>query len=135
MFHRLLRFSLSLVLVAVIYPSQSIALDGRTVIVAIDAGHGGRDVGAIGVTGVYEKDINLSVSEKLAVLINQTPGMKAIQTRRGDVYIKLRTRLAVARNEKADLFGITKQRKCFFVSRMKSEQLIINLSRYSLFQI
>ncbi|MGB0636984.1 MAG: N-acetylmuramoyl-L-alanine amidase [Gammaproteobacteria bacterium] len=104
MLHRLLRVSLSLVLVTVIYPSQSIALDGKTVIVAIDAGHGGRDVGAIGVTGVYEKDINLSVSEKLAVLINQTPGMKAIQTRRGDVYIKLRTRLAVARNEKADLF-------------------------------
>jgi N-acetylmuramoyl-L-alanine amidase len=95
---------LSVLLVAMIFSCQSFALDDRTVIVAIDAGHGGRDVGAIGVTGVYEKDINLAVSEKLTVLINQTPGMKAIQTRKGDVYVKLRTRLAVARNEKADLF-------------------------------
>jgi len=104
MMYKMFPVFLSLLLVALLYPSQSVALDDGTVIVAIDAGHGGRDVGAIGVTGVYEKDINLSVSEKLAVLINQTPGMKAIQTRRGDVYVKLRTRLAVARNEKADLF-------------------------------
>ena len=104
MMYKMLPVFLSLLLVALVSPSKSVALDGRTVIVAIDAGHGGRDVGAIGVTGVYEKDINLSISEKLAVLINQTPGMKAIQTRRGDVYVKLRTRLAVARNEKADLF-------------------------------
>ena len=104
MMYKMFPVFLSLLLVALLYPSQSVALDDGTVIVAIDAGHGGRDVGAIGVTGVYEKDINLSVSEKLTVLINQTPGMKAIQTRRGDVYVKLRTRLAVARNEKADLF-------------------------------
>ena len=104
MLDKLLPIFISMLLTTLVSPCQSFALDDGTVIVAIDAGHGGRDVGAIGATGVYEKDINLAVSEKLAVLINQTPGMKAIQTRRGDVYVKLRTRLAVARNEKADLF-------------------------------
>ena len=61
MMYKMLPVFLSLLLVVLVSPSKSVALDGRTVIVAIDAGHGGRDVGVIGVTGVYEKDINLSV--------------------------------------------------------------------------
>jgi N-acetylmuramoyl-L-alanine amidase len=103
MLNKMSPFFLGVLLLVMLFPCQNFALDDRTIIVAIDAGHGGRDVGAIGVTGVYEKDVNLAVSEKLAVLINQTSGMKAIQTRRGDVYVKLRSRLAIARNEKADL--------------------------------
>lgn len=76
----------------------------RRIVVAIDAGHGGRDVGAIGAAGTYEKDINLAVAEQLASFVNANSGMDAILTRRGDSYVKLRRRLAIARNHKADVF-------------------------------
>ena len=76
----------------------------KKIIVAIDAGHGGRDVGAIGAAGTYEKDITLAVAEELASFVNANSGMDAILTRRGDSYVKLRRRLALARNHKADVF-------------------------------
>ncbi|MEM7543005.1 MAG: N-acetylmuramoyl-L-alanine amidase [Pseudomonadota bacterium] len=74
------------------------------IVVALDAGHGGDDVGAIGPSGTYEKDIVLEVSRRLAERINHTPGMRAILTREGDYYLKLRERMARAREKKADLF-------------------------------
>lgn len=76
----------------------------RDVVVAIDAGHGGEDVGAIGPSGVYEKDIVMAVAEALAERINRQPGMRAILTREGDYYLKLRTRMDRARRRRADLF-------------------------------
>jgi N-acetylmuramoyl-L-alanine amidase len=76
----------------------------KKIIVAIDAGHGGRDVGAIGASGTYEKDINLAVAEELANLVKGNSSMNVVLTRRGNSYVKLRRRLAVARNHKADVF-------------------------------
>ena len=73
-------------------------------VVAIDAGHGGDDVGAIGPSGVYEKDIVLALSQELAQRINQQPGMRAVLTRKSDYYLRLRTRMDKAREERADLF-------------------------------
>jgi len=74
------------------------------VVIAIDAGHGGDDTGAIGAHGTYEKSVVLEVARELAALINQQPGMKAVLIRDGDYYIGLRERMERARDKQADLF-------------------------------
>lgn len=73
-------------------------------VIVIDPGHGGHDPGAIGAYGTKEKNVTLAISQRLAYLINQQPGMHAILTRHGDYYIGLRGRLNLARNGNADLF-------------------------------
>lgn len=76
----------------------------RTVV--IDAGHGGKDPGAISRNGKYqEKHITLSVALKLGNLIKQSyPGIKVIYTRSTDKYVELAERAAIANRNKADLF-------------------------------
>lgn len=76
----------------------------RDVVIAIDAGHGGEDVGAIGPSGTYEKDIVLAVARELVRRIDSRRGMRAVLTRKGDYYLKLRSRMDKARAERADLF-------------------------------
>ncbi len=76
----------------------------RDVVVAIDAGHGGEDPGAKGRRGTYEKDVVLSIARKLAALIEQERGMKAVLIRDGDYYLGLRKRMDLARSHRADLF-------------------------------
>lgn len=82
----------------------SSALRDKPIVITIDAGHGGEDPGARGKSGLREKDVALSVSRKLAKLINATPGMKAVLTRDGDYYLGLRERVNVARKHQSDLF-------------------------------
>lgn len=77
---------------------------GRDVVIAIDAGHGGHDPGAIGKGGTREKDIVLAISRDLAARIDAEPGMKAVLVRNGDVYVDHRKRRDIARRNKADLF-------------------------------
>ncbi|KAA6185066.1 AMIN domain-containing protein [Thiohalocapsa marina] len=76
----------------------------RDVVVAVDAGHGGEDPGAIGAAGTYEKDITLSVARKLAARINKQRGMRAVLIRDGDYFVPLRKRIDKARQAHADLF-------------------------------
>jgi N-acetylmuramoyl-L-alanine amidase len=76
----------------------------RDLVVAVDAGHGGEDPGAIGASGTHEKDVTLAISRKLARKIDAYPGMRAVMVRDGDYYIRLRQRIAIARKHKADLF-------------------------------
>lgn len=76
----------------------------RDVIVAVDAGHGGEDPGAIGPAGTFEKDVTLAISRKLAARIDRQRGMRAVMIRDGDYYIALRQRIAKARKRRADLF-------------------------------
>ncbi|WP_386071252.1 N-acetylmuramoyl-L-alanine amidase [Tahibacter sp. UC22_41] len=78
--------------------------DGRKVIVAIDAGHGGDDPGAIGASGTHEKSITLNVAREVAKLVDAQPGMKAHLVRDGDYFIPLTDRYKKAREAKADLF-------------------------------
>ena len=73
-------------------------------VVALDAGHGGEDPGAIGAKGTYEKDITLSVARKLKAKIDQIPWMQAVLIRDGDYFIPLHKRVEKARKAKADLF-------------------------------
>jgi N-acetylmuramoyl-L-alanine amidase len=81
-------------------PSDS----GRDVIVAVDAGHGGQDPGAIGHGGTREKDVTLAIARALAERINGEPGMHAILTRNRDEFLVLRDRIGRARLAKADMF-------------------------------
>jgi N-acetylmuramoyl-L-alanine amidase len=76
----------------------------RTITIAIDAGHGGRDPGAVGNKGTHEKNITLAIAKKLKLRIDQEPYMRAILTRTGDYYISLPQRRAKARKANADLF-------------------------------
>ena len=76
----------------------------RDIVVAIDAGHGGKDPGARGPRGAYEKNVTLAVARKLAALIDQQPGMKAVLTRDSDIYVDLKERFERARAANADLF-------------------------------
>lgn len=75
-----------------------------SIVIAIDAGHGGEDSGARGPSGVREKDVALSIARRLAKLVDAEPGMKAVLIRDGDYYIGLRERTLKARKAQADLF-------------------------------
>lgn len=77
---------------------------GRDIVIAIDAGHGGEDPGAIGAAGTREKDVVLAIALKLAELVRRETGMRPVLTRDGDYYIGLRRRVEIAREQKADLF-------------------------------
>lgn len=72
--------------------------------IVLDPGHGGKDPGAIGVGGVAEKDITLSVARKLAHKLRAELGVKVILTRNDDRYVPLEDRTALANQEDADLF-------------------------------
>jgi N-acetylmuramoyl-L-alanine amidase len=76
----------------------------RDVLIAIDAGHGGEDPGALGPNRVREKDVVLGIARRLAQTIDAQPGMKALLIRDGDYYIALRDRYERARRARADLF-------------------------------
>ena len=76
----------------------------RDVIIAIDAGHGGDDPGAIGRRGTKEKDVVLAIARQLRDMVDAQPGMKAKLIRDGDYFIPLRQRVEKARDEQADLF-------------------------------
>jgi N-acetylmuramoyl-L-alanine amidase len=81
-----------------------VALTAKTVVVAVDAGHGGDDPGAQSHGGLQEKNVTLAIARMLARRINATPGMKAVLTRDGDYYVGLRERTIKARKAQADLF-------------------------------
>lgn len=76
----------------------------RDIIVAIDAGHGGEDPGAVGYKRTKEKDVVLKISKELARLLDEKPGYTPYLTRTGDYYVPLRTRTRKAREANADLF-------------------------------
>src|SRR6266436_1891431 len=76
----------------------------RDVVIAVDAGHGGVDPGAIGHGGTREKDVVLAIARALAERINTEPGMRAVLTRNRDEFLVLRDRIKRARVAKADMF-------------------------------
>ena len=78
--------------------------DARDLIIAVDAGHGGEDPGAIGKNGTREKDVVLAIARELALKINAEPGMKAVLIRGGDYFVPLVERMRRARAQQADLF-------------------------------
>ena len=86
-------------------PAPPLEAAGRDVIVAVDAGHGGDDPGAVGKRhGTHEKDVVLHISKMLAGMINAEPGMKAVLVREGDYFVTLGSRVRKARDSRADAF-------------------------------
>ena len=75
----------------------------RDVVVAVDAGHGGEDPGAVTRSRLREKDVVLAIARALKRRIDRTPGMKAVLIRNGDYYVGLRRRTEIARRHGADL--------------------------------
>jgi len=84
--------------------AQHAPAQARDLVIAIDAGHGGEDPGAIGMNGTREKDVVLAIARELALKINAEAGMRAILTRNGDYFVPLRDRMRRARAQQADLF-------------------------------
>jgi N-acetylmuramoyl-L-alanine amidase len=85
-------------------PKNIPELRARTLIVAIDAGHGGEDPGARGKHGSYEKNITLAIARKVKALVDDAPNMRGVLIRDGDYFIPLIGRVAKARKVNADLF-------------------------------
>lgn len=75
----------------------------RDIVIAIDAGHGGQDPGAIGPNGLREKQVVLAISKELKGTIDREPGYRAVLVRTGDYFIPLAQRPAIARRAGADV--------------------------------
>ena len=76
----------------------------RLVIVALDPGHGGEDPGAVGPSGLREKDVVLAIGLQLRERLNALPGMRVMMTRDADFFVPLNERVRKARAVQADLF-------------------------------
>ncbi len=76
----------------------------KEIVIAIDAGHGGEDHGAVGRHGTREKDAVLAIARELERMVRAAPGFRAVMTRKGDYYVSLRGRVEEARRQRADLF-------------------------------
>ncbi len=87
----------------VLPPDEQRSID-RLVVVTIDPGHGGEDPGAIGPSGLREKDVVLALALKLRDRLNSVPGMRAMLTRDADFFVPLHERVRKARRVQADLF-------------------------------
>ena len=84
-------------------PSERRQVD-RLIIVALDPGHGGEDPGAVGPTGLREKDVVLDIALKLRDALNAQRGMRVMLTRDADFFVPLQERVRKARRVQADLF-------------------------------
>ena len=78
--------------------------ENRDVIIAIDAGHGGEDPGAIGPRKIQEKRVVLQIARRVKKNLDAKPGVKAVLVRTGDYYLAHRQRTDIARRARADLF-------------------------------
>ncbi|RXZ43558.1 N-acetylmuramoyl-L-alanine amidase [Crenobacter cavernae] len=85
-------------------PQKGRAGADRPIVIVLDPGHGGEDPGAVGPSGVREKDVVLKIARELKRLIERERNMKVYLTRDEDVFIPLGVRVAKARRLNADLF-------------------------------
>jgi len=90
-------------------PTEPITPEARThhaplKMMVLDAGHGGHDTGAIGPSGLMEKDLVLDVTRRVARLVEERLGIKVRLTRDNDHFVTLRDRTSFANRERADLF-------------------------------
>ena len=81
-------------------PNQNLAITT----ICLDAGHGGNDMGSVGKTGLMEKDVTLQITQKLKNIIEGRLGLRVVMTRGKDSEVSLNSRVAIANNQKAQLF-------------------------------
>ncbi len=84
--------------------AEDLANGQRDIVVAISAGHGGEDPGAIGVGGVQEKRVVLAIAREIESILRQMPGYRPVMIRDGDYYVDLRGRTNIAHQHNADFF-------------------------------
>lgn len=72
--------------------------------IILDPGHGGHDPGAVGVTGLSEKDVVLDIALRAKAILTRRAGVKASLTRSDDEFVPLETRARLAKSRQADLF-------------------------------
>ncbi|WP_034911702.1 N-acetylmuramoyl-L-alanine amidase AmiB [Erwinia sp. 9145] len=87
----------------VVRPGATASKGNDSVIVAIDAGHGGQDPGAMGPGGLKEKNVTIAIARKLKALLNADPMFKGVMTRDGDYFISVMGRSDVARKQNANM--------------------------------
>ncbi len=88
----------------VVKPPDRIAREMRDAVIAIDAGHGGDDPGAVGPGKLYEKDVVLGIAQRLHERLEKEPGFRSVLVRTGDYYVKHDRRTLIARQNLADIF-------------------------------
>jgi N-acetylmuramoyl-L-alanine amidase len=111
---RFLRLTLMSAGLALACPSALLAADKTALLpsrkprpprlLMIDPGHGGRDPGAIGVTGTHEKDVTLDVARRMGEALSARPGVTVKLTRDEDIFLPLEERVKISRDAHADLF-------------------------------
>ena len=82
--------------------ARSASVESGKVIIAIDAGHGGQDPGAIGAGGTKEKNVTIAIARRLRTLLNDDPMFKPVMTRSSDYFISVMGRSDVARKQNAN---------------------------------
>ena len=110
--------------------SKNISKNIRDIIVSIDAGHGGRDPGAVGTNNVLEKDINLLIAKELERTLRDVKGYKPIMIRNDDSFVDLNERYLRARREAADI-SISIHADGFRLSSVKGASVFIWSKEYS----
>ncbi len=88
----------------IVLSRSQFTFDDKKFIIAIDAGHGGIDPGAVGQNGTFEKDVALDIAKELANLLLKEANIRPVLIRSDDYFLKLRKRIELAREYKADLF-------------------------------
>lgn len=82
--------------------SRTASAASGKIVIAIDAGHGGQDPGAIGAGGTKEKNVTIAIARKLRALLNADPMFTPVMTRTGDYFISVMGRSDVARKQNAN---------------------------------
>lgn len=104
--------------------ARTVSADDK-VIIAIDAGHGGQDPGAIGPNGTKEKNVTIAIARKLRALLNADPQFKPVLTRDGDYFISVMGRSDVAQQNAFDVGNIAQ----WMARNLTSEQTSWNMAQ------
>lgn len=100
-----LKYQFILVFISILFCNQlDVIAQNKDFIVVLDAGHGGKDPGKVGKSNMKEKDIALNIVLQVGELLEKTPGIKVIYTRKTDVFVELKERGSIANKADADLF-------------------------------
>ncbi|MEO6279762.1 N-acetylmuramoyl-L-alanine amidase [Roseateles sp.] len=94
------------------------------IVIALDPGHGGEDPGAVGPSGLKEKDVVLAVGLKLRELLQSNPNIRVLMTRDADFFVPLHDRVRKARRVQADLF-VSIHADAFFTPQARGASVFV----------
>ena len=94
------------------------------IVIALDPGHGGEDPGAVGPSGLKEKDVVLAVGLKLRERLQSNPNIRVLMTRDADFFVPLQDRVRKARRVQADLF-VSIHADAFFTPQARGASVFV----------